>query len=336
MNKIRTSLYIMLLLLTTFSFLGCNKEESQTQTQEIRKIPVTAQRIEKSTMEKKILLGGLFQPNDHVSLAAKNPAAKIVSVPVELGDQVAVGTPLVIFDARDLDLQLEQAQLNYERNKALYDAGAVSKSQLEQIESTLDNLLIQKEATVLTSPVQGEISSITAVEGQLAGATPLVSVVNIKTLKLELQVGETYISSLKKGQELLVNVPVIDSEPIAGIITNIAPHIDSRTKVYPVTVAIDNTEGLMKGGMYGEVELVVSRKEDALVIPQYAIVEQGQKKVVYVVENGTAKLREVEVGLTLADEAEIVSGLQEGDLLVIEGQYGLRDDTPVATMMKGD
>lgn len=334
----RTVKYITVLIMVSclFGLYGCaSKKAADTATGE-KKIPVAVEIVKRDKMEKTILLGGLLQPQDEVFLAAKMPSLRILSVPVLVGDPVSRGTPLVIMDSREIDLQLEQARLNYERSKELYKAGALAKSQLEQLENTLENLELQKESAVITSPVKGVVSSVTASEGQLAGAAPLVSVVNIDKLKLTVQVGEANISRLEKGAQMAVHVPAASEEYYTGVITAIAPRVDSVTKAYPVTLEVVNKDGTIKGGMYGEVELVVDRRDDVIVVPQYAVVDYEQKKVVYIVENDTARMKEVEVGLTLGDKAEILSGLAGGEQLIVEGQYGVRDGSVVSVTARGE
>ena len=336
MQRRAVKIVLILVLICSVIFFGCSKKKDAGAGTEVKKIPVAAESVKKGKLEKTILLGGLLQPCEEVFLAAKLPSYRILSVPVRVGDPVSAGTPLAVLDSRELDLQLEQARLNYERNKQLYEAGAVSKYQLEQLKIALDNLELQKENTVITSPIKGLVSSVAAVEGQLAGATPLVSVANIDKLKLLVQVGEANIAKLEQGARMAVRVPAVPGKEYAGVITSIAPRIDAVTKAYPVTLEVVNENGAIKGGMYGEVELVIDSKEDTIVIPQYALLDYEQKKIVYVVENETAKMREVQVGLTLGDKAEIIKGLAEGDLLIVEGQYGVKDGSAVSVTARGE
>lgn len=314
------------------------KEQVPVAAGEQRKIPVTVEQVQKGTLERKIPLGGLLKAQEQVMLAAKNPALKVISVPVEVGDYVAVGTPLVIFDSREIDLQLNQAQLAYERNKELFAAGAISQFQLEQAETTLTNLQLQQENCVLSSTINGYVASVTAVEGQLAGAAPLVTVVNTEELELTIQVGESFVSSLEKGRKMPVNVTAVSEEPVEAVIKTIAPQADAMSKAFPVTLTLKNAQNKLKDGMYGEVELVVERRHQVIVIPQYAVLdaEDGKTKQVFVVENGMAKKKAVELGLTLGDQAEIVKGLQTGEMLVVEGQYGISDGSPVTTQIRGE
>ena len=338
MTKERIVLVCTLIVLLCLALGGCgNQVSEQTMVEpEVTKIPVTVEVVHKNSLEKTIPLGGLLRAQEEVFIAAKNPAFKITDVLVEIGDYVTSGTPLVLFDARELDLQLEQAQLAYQRNMELYEIGAVSKYQLEQTENAVKNLELQKENCILLSTINGVVASVTAVEGQLAGGIPLVSIVDIDNLELPIQVGETYISKLKKGTQMEVHVPAVEEETFSGVITLIPPQINAQTKAYPVTVTLSNKKGLLKDGMYGEVCLVIERKEDILVIPRYAVVDLEEKQVVYVVENDIAKMHEVELGLTLGDQAEVVKGLNEGERLVVEGQYALKDGSPVIPMTRGE
>lgn len=326
-----TGLMLLLCLLVS----GCSNKPVEETAAETPKIPVTVEEVKRGDLERKISLGGLLKPQDEVSLTAKNPAARILEVPVQVGDVVKPGTPLVIFDSRDLDIQLNQAKVDYDRNSQLYEMGALSQYQLEQSKNLLDNLLLQKETMVITSPIKGIVSSVAAVEGQLAGATPLVSVVNIDKVKLEVQVGEANIGKIEKGGEMTVSVPAIAKE-YTGIIVAVPPQVDARTKAYQVSLEIENPDYLIKGGMYGEVQLVTDRKENVVSIPQQAILDLEQKKVVYIVENDTVRVQEVEVGLTLGDAAEITAGLKGGEMLVVEGQYSVKDGTAVAVQIRGE
>jgi RND family efflux transporter MFP subunit len=327
--------FLVVLMVSCLMAAGCGNKTDNTAGK-VQEIPVSVETVEKGKLEKYILLGGLLQPDKEAVLTAKSPYLKIVGIPVEVGDQVTVNTPLIYLDSRELALQLEQAELNYERNKQLHAAGAVPDYQLEQLETALENLRLQKEGTVIQSPINGIVSSVTAIEGQLSGATPLVTVVDIDKLQLQVQVGESYIGKLRVGAEMPVSIEAASAQPYTGIIKSIALQIDARTKAYPVTLEIANEGMELKGGMYGEVKLTVDSREDVLVIPAYAVLDYAQKKVVYVVENGKAVMREVETGLTIGNETEILSGLAVGETIIVEGQYGVRDGSSVSAVARGE
>ncbi len=327
---------LLIFLMICLAAAGCSNKAVNTTGAGEKKIPVSVETVQKGNMKKYILLGGLLSPREEVALASKNPALKVVAVPVQVGERVAVNTPLVYFDSREINIQIGEAELNYERTSQLFEAGAVSKYQLEQLETALENLRLQKENMSLLSPINGVVASVAAVEGQLAGSMPLVTVVDIDTLKLQVQVGEANIGKLKLGEKMEVSIPAASEELYTGTITTIAPHIDARTKAYPVTMEIVNDSMAVKGGMYGEVRLAVDSREDVLVVPQYAVLDYEQKKIVYAVENEKAVLREVKLGMTIGNEAEIVSGLSAGETIIVEGQYGVKDGSAVSATARGE
>lgn len=325
---------ISFVLAITLLISGCGNKQA-SEPVETKKIPVAIEPVKKGSLEKIINLGGLLEPQDEIFLSSKSPTFRVIQNTVKIGDEVSIGTPLVIFDSRDIDLQLEQAELNYERNRQLFETGAVSKTQLEGLKYTLDNLRIQKEGLIITSPINGIVAKSEAVEGQLAGSMTLVSLVNIDKLKLQVQVGEANISKLELGEEMHVLVPAVSGE-YSGVVTSVPPQIDSMTKAYPVLLEINNEKREVKGGMYAEIALVVERRENIITVPQNAILEQEQQKVVYIVENDTVKMKAVKVGLTLGDKAEILEGLNEGEMLIVEGQYGVKDGSLVSASLRGE
>lgn len=134
-----------------------------------------------------------------------------------------------------------------------------------------------------------------------------------------------------------VRVAAVSEEPFQAVIKTIAPRADAMTKAFPVTLTIQNSKNALKDGMYGEVELVVDRRADVIVVPQFAVIEDEEgRKVVFVVENNTAKKKVVELGLTLGDQTEVTKGLEVGEMLVVEGQYGINDGLAVTSLVRGE
>jgi multidrug efflux pump subunit AcrA (membrane-fusion protein) len=118
-------------------------------------------------------------------------------------------------------------------------------------------------------------------------------------------------------------------------VISVAPQIDSVTKAYPVEIELVNEEGLIKGGMYAEVGLIVEQKNDVLRIPQNAVLKEGQDKIVFVAEADQAVLRKVETGLAIGDMVEIKAGLLGGESLIVEGQYAVREGSMLKVTPRG-
>jgi RND family efflux transporter MFP subunit len=320
-------------------------------SQETVQIPVAVQETAYQSMEKTVIFGGLLTPSDQVGIMGGGAGSKLERILVKVGDRVSKGQTVAIMDQRDLQLtltnleiQISQVQLNLERNRALEETGAVTRVQVEQMEDQLKQLEIQKESIALqqermavTAPISGIVDTVIASEGQLASAQTVIgTIVNIDTLEFKVDVGENYIQGVRQGSVMQVRIPSMNDMTVDARITSVPPNINPATKAFSVTMEIDNADNALKGGLYAETSLVVDRRDDVITAPQYALLEVDQNKIVYVVEDGVARRREVEVGLTLGDTAEIISGLSEGEQIVVEGQYSLADGAAVLVTSRGE
>lgn len=275
-----------------------------------------------------------------------------------------------------LEKQLEQAEAgylnakeNYESMQALYDEGAVSKqqfdavklqytvaktqyesakiaapgnleaagAQLKQAQAGLDFARSQLENTVIKSPASGMVSMKSISVGEMAApGYPVFTVVNIDKVYVDLDISEMSIGSLEKGQEVSVIVSAVDNTEFDGIITNVSPSADQRSRTFPVRVEIDNAEHVLKGGMFAQVLIRTDKKEDTVLVPQDSIVDLGTEKVVFVVNDDMAYKKSVVTGINDGVNVEIIKGVKEGEKVVTVGQHLLRDKTKVSVVNRGD
>lgn len=339
------------LVLMLLAGCGANQEADGNEGEAapvLTAAPVTTQRLEYQTLEKELVLGGLLRPKDEVTLMGGGAGSRIDRVRVSVGSKVSKGQILINQDMRDIaiqrsNLEINRADLvdNLEKTKALLEAGAAAESQVTTLENQLqlldlqiDNLNLNIEKMQVRSTISGMVSALHVVEGQMASAqTPVATIVNIDTLKLDIQVGENYIGGLKEGAAIEVLIPGLENKRTQGKIAAVPPSVDPRTKSFLVTIEIQNPGHEIKGGMYAEVALVVARQVEALAVPQFAIVNRDDAQVVFVVVDGKAQAREVEVGLTLGNLAEIISGLEAGEEVIVEGQYAVSDGAAVEVVL---
>ncbi|HZX21763.1 MAG TPA: efflux RND transporter periplasmic adaptor subunit [Clostridia bacterium] len=265
--------------------------------------------------------------------------------------------------------KIENAQLNLERIEKLYEEGAVSKSQLEQAQLAADeknlemlmgqvnqaeiahkqalNQLRQAEIaheqalsglgnTVVKSPMDGFIATLNVKEGQIAtNSQPAATIVEMDEVCLQVNVVENIVNRLQVGQEVEVNVPAAFDDYIASTISYISPTTDIRTQLYAVKIYIDNSDQKIKPGMNGQIQLSMDTVDSAIVIKEDAVLDKGDKKVVFIVEGDIATEREVTVGLDTGEYIEIKEGLKEGENVVIEGQHYVEDGGKVK-VVRGD
>jgi multidrug efflux pump subunit AcrA (membrane-fusion protein) len=250
--------------------------------------------------------------------------------------------------------QIENAQLNLERTRTLYEEGAVSKAQLEQAElgaselnlDALQSQVTQAEIsyqqamsqlsqaqisyqqaqsglsnTVVESPMTGVVSALSVREGQIAASgQPAATIVNMDTVYIRINVVENVINRLSEGQRVQISVPAAFEGYVESEIGYVSPSADPMNKLYEVRIYVDNSQYGIRSGMTGSVKLDLDRAEDTIVVPSDAVVDRDDIQVVYIVEDDTAVERQVQTGLDTGDRVQIVSGISEGDKVIVEGQ----------------
>lgn len=279
------------------------------------------------------------------------------TVNVQVGDYVSKDQSLCQIDTVDLQTSLALVQSQYntlyssyqtavknlERYKALYAEGAVSLAQLEQAESSvtalgLDSVRLQVQSVQdqinncnVKSTISGVVAEVNVNPGDMAGSSYVARVVDVSKVKLTANVTETLVACLSVGQELPVYIEAASSEPFVGKVTAI-PVAANATMTYPVEITIDNPDGTIMAGMFAEVDVVKNEVVDSLIIPKSAV---DSSNTVYVVDGDTARAVVVETGLSDDDNIEIISGLNEGDVVVTAGAYLLEDGSKVRVVSDG-
>ncbi len=283
---------------------------------------------------------------------------KITGIYVKEGQKVKVGQLLAVVDAEDIksqmgavDSQILQAQEGlkaamanyeavskaYERYLALLREGAITqqefdqvkaqfeaaKAQVEQARAGIKALQSQKQAiganlkySNLVSPVEGYVVQKNADFGDLATPGHPLFVIESPPYLFEVFLPERYVNSIKVGQEYKVHIPSL-GRVIKGIVKEVSPSLDPTTKTFRAKVLLETAEGL-KSGMYGN--LLIPESLEVLLVPQGAIVKRFDFTGVWVVKpDNTLELRFVKLGEIRGDKVEILSGLREGERIVIEG-----------------
>jgi RND family efflux transporter MFP subunit len=216
----------------------------------------------------------------------------------------------------------------------------MARSQARAARASYELARLQVEDTEIRAPVAGSIARILQDEGNtVGGSVPILVLVQDDPIFAEAAVPERHYGELiARKQEVQCRVrPAAypGADPFVGTISEIAPTIDPGSRTFAVTVKIPNPQLVLRPGMYAEVELVVERREQALLVPETAVLERDRQSVVFVIgqpaagPNGggeaAARQREVRVGLSTPGVVEIVEGIALGDLVIVEGNAFLED-----------
>jgi multidrug efflux pump subunit AcrA (membrane-fusion protein) len=196
---------------------------------------------------------------------------------------------------------------------------------------------VKYEQVEITSPIDGIVGMVYLDEG--AEVTPpspspsmgtqLIRVINMDQVKVVVNVVEEELGKIKKGQEAKIKVDAYPDKTFSGNVTLISPLVNQLTRTASVEITVSNPQHLLKPGMFAQAEISLGEKDDLVLIPAHTILQEGERKRVFVVANGKAISRNVETGISQNGWVEIKSGLSENDSLIVAGQYLVKTDEPV-------
>ena len=261
--------------------------------------------------------------------------AKVVEVNFEDGDHAKAGQLLVkLDDAREqAEINLAEQVREMARIDRLYKSKAVSqktvdeqKTSLERSKTLLAVANTQIDDRHLRAPFNGCLGMRLVSPGDLVTpGTKITTLDDISEINVDFAVPEKYFSELKTGYEVQVTNAAYPGEKFKGKVTAIAPRINLQTRMVEVRAMIDNKDMKLRPGMMFHV-LVDMGKRDALMIPEKCVVSLGEKQFVFLYQpNGRVRRCEVSLGSRRDGRVEVVSGVKNGDVLVVEGVAKLVD-----------
>lgn len=279
-----------------------------------------------------------------VNNIAPQTSARIRKINVEIGDFVEKGQVLAEMDRFQLDqtaLQLQNDSTEYSRIKALYLQGGVSKSDFEAAElgwkvrrKNYENIL---ENTILRSPLTGFVSARSYDVGDLYSmSAPLFTVQQVTPVKLLVGISESEYTKVKKGDRIDITVDAIPGRHFEGKVNRLYPTINEATHTFQAEVTVPNADRILRPGMYARVTVTFG-VNNSIVLPDKAIVKQegtGQKYVYTVNPDNTVNFVPVELGVHEGFFYEVLGGISEGDVVVVNGASALREGAKVSIINK--
>jgi len=239
-------------------------------------------------------------------------------------------------ESQKLDLEISQSE--YEKQKSLYEMGGVTLRELKNAEISYinskynnDNALIQLAKLKITAPFDGIIGDLPYyTEGvKVDAGSEMAHILNYKKLNMEINLPGKLLSRIKEDQPVRVINYTSEEEVLPGKITQVSPVLDPETRTFKASVDVNNPDLILRPGMFVKAEVVVANADSTIVIPKDIIMSRRNRKIVYVIDRGTAFERSVTTGLENPDEVQIVEGLQLEERLVVEGFETLRNRSKV-------
>ena len=238
------------------------------------------------------------------------------------------------YDDTDIAAQqalIEQAtqQLGLIENRYTRSDIATATAGVAQAEAALELTRIQLKKATLVAPFDALVAKKHLSKGGLVTAqTPMFSLVS-KDVRVVFNVEEGSIGRLKTGLPVTFTAASLGEKTLSGKITNISPVADPASRTFKVRVAPEEEQEVVKAGMFVNVAVAVEKRKDVLLVPRAAIVQQGNESFVFIVQEGQALQRKVVVGLSNDRLSEIISGLDEGQQVVTQGNKSLRSKDQV-------
>ena len=270
------------------------------------------------------------------NIAPSSPT-RIDRILVEVGDNVRKGQKLVQMDEanlRQLELQIKNQEVQFNRTDELYKVGGVSKAEWDNINMSLEvnrtayrNLLTN---TQLVSPIDGVVTARNYDNGDLYSGQPVLVVQSIAPVKLKINVSEQYFSRVSVNDAVTIELDAYPAEKFSGRISLIYPTVDAATHTFPVEITVNNTGLKLRPGMFARATLNLGT-ESHVVVPDIAIVKRAGSgdRYVYVYNDGKVTYNKVVLGQRMGDRFELVSGVPDNAQIVVAGQNKLADGMEV-------
>ena len=327
--------------------------------------PVKVFKVRRERITEKITYTGTIEALNKINITPE-VGGKIAVIHVQEGDRVAKGQLLAELETQSIRLQLKQAEAavavaeashadalrNKERMDRLIKENAVSEQQREKIQLAYDAASAQLEqaraglnlarhaldVSLMTAPFAGVVSSKNAEVGDVinpmmggfgGGAGGVLTLMDYSKVKLEVGISSEDIGRIGKGQGAVLRVGSLPGREFRGTVRVVNLTADPQTKKFGVEVVCDNPDGSLRPGTFGDLVFEVQSHENALVVPQIAVLENSY---VYVAAGGKAVKKGVALGIQNTTMIEVLDGLAEGDAVVVEGNFGLEEGSALQVL----
>lgn len=233
--------------------------------------------------------------------------------------------------------EFEKASQDYERtlieSGMMKDEVMAASNGLTQAEIDVKTAELDLAQTVIRAPFAGIITDIKVSPGEpLEIGRDLFTLVSLSEIKVIARVLESEVGKIRAGREVALRFSACPDKVFAGVIEAVSPVVNPGDRTCAVHVVVENPREEIKPGMHAEVEIAAEVHADRLLVPQDAVLVRGGRQLVFVVEDGLAKWRYVEVGLESQGWAEVLDGVNDGDQVIIDGHLTLAHDARVSVV----
>jgi membrane fusion protein (multidrug efflux system) len=307
-------------------------------------VPVEAAKVVAAPLSEQVTAVGTLLSDESVTISAEIPG-RLKEIHFTEGQPVEKGAPLFTLDdsvyraqLADAEAKLKLAEQTYERTSKLFSSKyATAQSADEAVanlavtKAAVELAKVQLEKTRIVAPFSGIVGLRQVSVGEyITAGRALVNLEAIDPVKADFRVPEKFLSAIKVGQSIRIGVDAFPDDTFDGKVYAIDPRIDVAGRSLLVRAKVANEDQRLRPGLFARVTVLLKLKEDALTVPEQAIMPQGDSQYVFKIDDGKAKLTKVTIGMRRSGRVEILSGLSSEDQVVTAGQLKLRDGAQVS------
>jgi RND family efflux transporter MFP subunit len=360
--RIILSLSVVILIILALNG-GCSKEKDKSTTLEKKPIYVKVQEVKQGVLVKRLSYKGNVLPWKKANIGP-DTSGRILKIYKKPGDKVKKGEQVAELDTTTLKLNLKQAEaafevakaaykdalLNYQRLKKLREKTAISQMQLEKAELALESADTRKKSAEaalnvvkhtltnsdMRAPFDGVVTSKNMEEGDFINpmmgmGASVLTLMDLTKVKIAVDIPSEDIEKIQIGQDCKIKVNSLEDELFSGNVYSKNLAADPLSKTFKVEVVLENPGMKIKAGVFAEVKIEILRKENILLVPHSAVIDESY---VILYNNGTAKKAKVKVGEKNEEKYEIVEGLSQNQQVVVTGNYDLKEGAKIS--LKGE
>ncbi|MFR9602298.1 MAG: efflux RND transporter periplasmic adaptor subunit [Rikenellaceae bacterium] len=331
---------LMIVAFAAATLVGCgsNQEKSTSEAAtEVEKVTTKSAKAEAATVLLKEEFTTDIKAYKEVDITPAASGVRIDKITVDVGDRVREGQLLVTLDPTlytQQMLSVKTLEDDYNRLKAVYDAGGISRQTLDQAKMSYD---VQAEAAEnikknieILSPISGVVTERNSEEGNLFANTPILHIAQISKLKVLVNIQEQFFPNVKSGMAVDITLDIYPDEVFEGQVSLIYPALDAQTRTFTVEVTVPNASERLRPGMYARAQFVMGSK-DGIMVPDVAVQKQfgSAENYLYVVKDGKAERRSVKVGRMVGAMVDILSGVELGEEVIVTAFSRIDDGTDV-------
>lgn len=325
---------LALLLLVLTGLAGCSRSDAEPpRAAAPAGASVEVTQVRTGAVERRWSAVGSLKANESV-VVRPEIAGRISRMGFQEGQRVQRGAVLFELDDSVFLAEVARAQANLvlsssnaKRSRELFDRGLISAADRDSVraaqelnEASLRLARAQAAKTVLTAPFAGRAGLRSAAVGDYVNpGQDLVVLEDLDRVKLEFRLPELALPDIAVGQAVEVDLDAFPGQTFQAQLYALDSRVADDTRSIGARALLENPDGRLRPGMFARVNLVVDRKDDALLIPEQALLARGGKSFVFAVIEGKAVETEVQIGQRQPGEVEVLEGLSAGQVVVTSG-----------------